>query len=192
MPILDVAQKTSQERWAIQTVAREGGGRSVLAARQHDDDDKEDIYIYIYISRRQNRWIMKIHDRKHQKTQGRTLQMIIGSLPKEFSLSLFFFRFLSQSFCLSLPVCLFLSLCFCPRLSFCCSLYLYLFFFVSFSVFLSVAVSLSLSLFLSLCFYLYLISCRSLSLSPWFCLCLSFCLSPNLHHWISIYIYIYK
>ena len=38
MLIQDVALKTYQERWTIETGGERGSGRSVLAA-QHDDDD---------------------------------------------------------------------------------------------------------------------------------------------------------
>ena len=49
VPMQDIALKTSQERWTIETNGENGSGRSVLAARHDDDDDDDDIYIYIYI-----------------------------------------------------------------------------------------------------------------------------------------------
>ena len=42
VPIQDLALKTSQERWIIETGSERGSGRSVLAA-QHDDDDEDRI-----------------------------------------------------------------------------------------------------------------------------------------------------
>ena len=38
VPIQDIALKTSQERWTIETHGKRGSGRSVLVAR-HDDDE---------------------------------------------------------------------------------------------------------------------------------------------------------
>ena len=45
VPIQDVALKTYQKRWMIETCGEKGLGISMPMA-QHDDDD---IYIYIYI-----------------------------------------------------------------------------------------------------------------------------------------------
>ena len=44
--IQDVTQKTCQSRWKIGRNGERGSGKSVLAAR-HDDNDDDDIYIYI-------------------------------------------------------------------------------------------------------------------------------------------------
>ena len=38
VPTQDIALKTSQEQWTVETGGKRGSGRSVLAA-QHDDDD---------------------------------------------------------------------------------------------------------------------------------------------------------
>ena len=43
VPIQDVAWKTSQERWTIETGSERGSGRSVLVARHDDDNDDDDL-----------------------------------------------------------------------------------------------------------------------------------------------------
>ena len=47
MPIQDVALKTSQEQWAIETDGERGSGRSVLAAQHDDDDDDDEIELFL-------------------------------------------------------------------------------------------------------------------------------------------------
>ena len=42
VPIQDVAWKTSQEQWTIETGGEKRSGRSVLAVKRDDDDD--DMY----------------------------------------------------------------------------------------------------------------------------------------------------
>ena len=39
VPMKDVALKTDQERWLIETGGKRGSGRSALVARHDDDDD---------------------------------------------------------------------------------------------------------------------------------------------------------
>ena len=40
VPIQDIALKTSREQWKIETGGQKGSGRSALAARHDDDDDR--------------------------------------------------------------------------------------------------------------------------------------------------------
>ena len=40
VPIQGVDLKTNQERWTIETGSERRSGRSVLAARRHDDDER--------------------------------------------------------------------------------------------------------------------------------------------------------
>ena len=42
-PIKDVAWKTTQEWWTIETGGERGSGRALLALRYDDDDDDDDI-----------------------------------------------------------------------------------------------------------------------------------------------------
>ena len=39
VPIQDVASKTCQERWTIETCGERGPGKTMLAAQDDDDDD---------------------------------------------------------------------------------------------------------------------------------------------------------
>ena len=55
VPIQDVALKTPQERWTIETGSGRGSGRSVLAAG-HDDDD---MYITWCNGYRRRKWVQR-------------------------------------------------------------------------------------------------------------------------------------
>ena len=52
VPIQDIALKTSQEQWTMETGGERGSGRSMLAALYNDDDDDDDIaYNIIWINK---------------------------------------------------------------------------------------------------------------------------------------------
>ena len=46
VPIQNIALKTSQDRWTMETGGERGSGRSVFAVRHYDDDD--DIYMNMH------------------------------------------------------------------------------------------------------------------------------------------------
>ena len=54
VPIQVVALKTSRERWTIERGGERGLGRSQLEAKHNDD-----IYIYIYIYKDEEKWYEK-------------------------------------------------------------------------------------------------------------------------------------
>ena len=45
VPLQNIALKTSQERWTIETGGERGSGRSMLAARHDDDDDEIKLWL---------------------------------------------------------------------------------------------------------------------------------------------------
>ena len=87
VPIQDIALKTSQERWTIETGGDRGSGRSVLAMRPDDDDDTHVWYFPISGSFRWwftkkkvvNSWFSKIC-LKFAVTLKKTSENITGRL----------------------------------------------------------------------------------------------------------------